>query len=342
MKRKCFYIFFSIFLFIAINTVFYFTIYNQQLDFQTELLARQVRVCGNTIEREGMQFENELNSIPYQDDFTKLFSDEEIKQRGSVNLQKLYSGFSPLINKITVYDDQHNVYSLILDVKNNFVSDYYESQHQVPLIARDQLIDSHDKYNLSIPGFNKDGTVRSNIRVDINFTRFVEAIFERYTLENILWHCLISDKDELISSATNDITIPVGDLKRIGSDIREESEGFMIHTVLIDSIPTKVVSAYYPVRLVKRNLGIIFSIKSDLFLQSIIIKFIIISLFSILLLVLLLYFYFKVISERLEKSQSSEASENVLFKTLDLLPVGILLFDSDSNLRMMNQSYHRS
>jgi len=90
MKRGFFFILIGVCLFIAINTISYFTIYNQQLDFQTELLARQARVCGNTIEREGQQFENELNSIPYQDDFTKLFSDEEIKQRGSINLQILH------------------------------------------------------------------------------------------------------------------------------------------------------------------------------------------------------------------------------------------------------------
>jgi len=288
MKREFFLILISVCIFIAINTIFYFTIYNQQLDFQTGLLARQARVCGNTIEREGQQFENELNSIPYQDDFSKLFSDEEIKQRGSINLQKLYTGFSQLINKITVYDDHNNVYSLILDAKNNFVSDYYESQRQTPLIDRDQLIDNQDKYMLSIPGFNKTGHVQSNILVDINFTRFVDAIFERYTLEQILWHCLISDEGELISTASSDITIPEGDLKRIGSDIREESEGVFIHTILVDSIPTKVVSAYYPVHLVKRNLGIIFSIKSDLFLQSIIIKFIIITVCSLILLALFL------------------------------------------------------
>ena len=102
MYRNFFIILISAFLFIGINTVFYYTIFMQQLDFQTELLTRQTRICGNTIEQEGQEFENELNSIPYQDDFTRLFTDEEIKLRGSVNLQKLYTGYSQLINNIGI------------------------------------------------------------------------------------------------------------------------------------------------------------------------------------------------------------------------------------------------
>ena len=110
MNKEFFLILFSVFLFVAVNTIFYFQILNRQLDFQTELLTRQTQICGNTIEQEGQMFENELNSIPYQNDFTRLFTDEEIKQSGSVNLQKLYTGYSELIDKITVYDNFNNVY----------------------------------------------------------------------------------------------------------------------------------------------------------------------------------------------------------------------------------------
>ena len=109
MNKTFFLILISVFLFIGINTIFYFTIYNQQLDFQTELLFRQISLCGNTIEQEGQRFENELNSIPYQDDFSKLFSDEDIKERGAINLRKLFTGYSQLINKITVFDNHNNL-----------------------------------------------------------------------------------------------------------------------------------------------------------------------------------------------------------------------------------------
>ena len=135
MNRSFFIILISIFIFIGINTVFYFTIFNQQLDFQTDLLARQTRLCGSTIEQGGMNFENELNAIPFADDFSELFTNVEIRERGAVNLQKLYTRNSELINKITVFDNENNVYSLILDREGDFVTDYYESQEQTILLS---------------------------------------------------------------------------------------------------------------------------------------------------------------------------------------------------------------
>jgi CheY-like chemotaxis protein/signal transduction histidine kinase len=338
MRRTLYFILISIILFIGINTVFYFTIFRQQLDFQTDLLTRQTRLCGNTIEQEGQWFENELNSIPYQDDFTRLFTDEEIKHRGSTNLQKLYTGYSLLINNITVYDNQKNVYSLILDAKNNFVSDYYESQRQIPLNVRDELIQEGDQYKLSIPGFDENGVVRSNILVDLNFTRFVDEIFKRYGLEHTLWQCLVSEDGELISCADYKISMPERDLKRIGSDIREETEGSFIHSIAVDSISTQVVSVYYPVRLVKRNLGIVFSIKTDLFLRSIVIKIILITLISLLLLGLILYLHHNVIKVRLKQLRSGESSLDSMMKTMEVLPFGLLFINPDGSIRMMNES----
>ncbi|MFC2116427.1 ATP-binding protein, partial [Bacteroidota bacterium] len=325
-------------LFIGINTVLYFSIYNQQLDFQTEILARQTQLCGNTIEQEGQQFENELNSIPYQDDFSKLFNDDNIKERGAINLRKLYTGYNQLINKITVFDNHNNVFGLILDAKNNFVSDYYESQQQVPLNGRDQLSEDQGKYQLSIPGFDATGTVQTNILVDVNYQRFVNDIFERFRLDNILWQFLITEDGELISMKDSIINIPEGVLKRIGAAIQELEEGSMVHTVSVDGELEGVVSVYYPVRLVKRDLGIIFSIKTDLFLRSIIIKIILITLCSLLLLALLLYINFRVVNVRSAKLQAQKLSEDSFLSTIDTLPFGLMLLDPDGDIRMMNRS----
>jgi CheY-like chemotaxis protein/signal transduction histidine kinase len=338
MSRTFFFILIIVFLFIGINSVFYFTIYNQQLDFQTELLTRQARVCGSAIEQEGQRFENELNSIPYQDDFTRLFRDDEIKESGSINLQKLYTGYSQLINKITVYDDNNNVYSLILDLKNNFVSDYYESQRQIPLNEREKLLESNNNYQLSIPGFNENGVVESNIVVDINFITFINGFFERYTLERTLWQCLVTEEGELISTAGEDILIQESDLSKIAGNIGNEKEFSMVHTLTIDGLPTRVVSVIYPIRLVKRNMGIVFSIKTDLFLQSIITKIIIISLSSLVLLVLLLYIHFRVLRYRAGQVQDRTFSEKSFLQILDSLNLGFVFTDMSGQIQAMNQA----
>ncbi len=338
MNRSFFIILISIFLFIGINTVFYFTIFNQQLDFQTDLLTRQTRLCGSTIEQGGMNFENELNAIPFADDFSELFTNTEIRERGAENLQKLYARNSELINKITIFDNENNVYSLILDRKGDFVTDYYESQEQTILHEREELIFDQDKFSLLIPDFDENGIVRSNIVVEINFTLYVNSIFEKYRLENTMWQWMVTNAGELIATAETNLNISSNDLKRIGSDVIKGEESSMVHSIDVDGSPTRVVSVYYPIRLVKRDLGIIFSIKTDLFLRSIIIKFSIISLFSLALLALLLYIYFTVFRVKSETVRRKRVSEVALVKTLDSLPVGIILSEPNGAIRVMNNT----
>ncbi len=322
--------------FIGINTFFYFDIYNGQLDFQTGLLIRQAQLCGTSIEQDGMSFENELNYIPFADDFSRLFTDEGIRERGTENLQKLYTRYSDLINNVTVFDNQNNVYSLILDQDNNFVSDYYESQQQPHLEEREELTVNQDKYVLTIPDFDEDGIVRSNIVVDLNFTRFINSVFEKYFLENTNWPWLLSDNGQLIASSDKNIRVSQNDLDRVHALISGGDEGSVVHTIEVDGVPTKVVSAYYPIRFIRRDLGIVFSMKTDIFLRSIIIKIAIITLSSLFLLGLLLYIHFRLIKVKSDRDHMQRISGESLIKTMETLPVGMLIVAPGGDIRLMN------
>ncbi|MBL7111866.1 MAG: hypothetical protein ISS19_07995 [Bacteroidales bacterium] len=90
MNKSYYIILISVFVFIATNTIFYINIYQRQVNFQTELLTQQLRICGNTIETKGLNFENEVNFILFSDDITQLFFDPNIKEIGSKNLELFY------------------------------------------------------------------------------------------------------------------------------------------------------------------------------------------------------------------------------------------------------------
>jgi len=338
MKKTYLIILISSIAFIAINTIFYFTIYNQQLDFQTGLLTRQTLLCGSGIEQDGQNFENELNYIPFADDFSRLFTDDGVRERGAENLQKLITKYSTLIRKVTVFDNNNNVYSLILDLKKNFVSDYYEAQHQPELRERDQLIIEDDKYLLSIPDFDDNGIVRSNIEIDLDYESFINSVFEKYLLEETTWPWLVSENGELLASAGKNIQISHGDLSKVAKNILEGTEGWMTHSILVDSTAAKVVSVYYPIRLVKRDLAIVFSMKTDIFLRTIIIKFVIITICSIVLLALLLFVHFRVVKVKSDSDFTQRISEESLRKTMDALPLGLILSDPGGDIRLMNLS----
>jgi CheY-like chemotaxis protein/signal transduction histidine kinase len=337
MKNTFYIIIVSVLVFIAINTIFYFKIYTDQRDFQTNLLLHQIGICGNTIERYGMNFENEVNYILYSENITQLFNDPNIKERGSKNLELFYSKYSDIINNINIYGDQKNVYSLIFDKKNNFVSDYYESQQQIPLFDRDRLYFDNGQYHFAIPVF-KDNKVHSNIVIGIDFTRYIESVFEQYKLENSKFQWTLSDKKEVKLSSNNSFVVDSTDLNFIYNQILEGNEGSLVHKANIDGKKIKIISVYYPVRLIRRDFGIIFSLETSSFLLPIFLKILIITIASLLLLSIILFIHFRIIRVKSSETHSIEVSEQLLQKSVDNLPVGLIILNNDNSIRSINNT----
>lgn len=336
--RKTFYIILiSVFAFIILNTLLYLKIYKEQKDFQTELLLHQIRICGNTIEQYGLNFENEVNYILYSENINQLFTDPVIKERGLKNLDLFYSKYNDLIDNITIYDNQKNVYSLILDRRNNFVSDYYESQQQIPLLDRDKLFLENGRYHYAIPVF-KDNQVHSNIVIGIDFFRYIGTVFDQYKFDNTTLQWLITENAEIVSTNDNDIMIDSLDIKCISENLLEGNEGILVHTLHMDDQSHKVISVSYPIRLIRRNLGIIFSIKTASFLRTIFLKILIITIASLLLMAIILYILFRIIQVKSSEALKHEAFEQLLQQTFSRLPVGMIILNEDGTIQIINKA----
>ena len=337
MKNTFYIILVSVFAFIALNTIFYLKIYNNQRDFQAELLLQQIRICGNTIEQYGQNFENEVNYILYSDNINQLFNDPNFKEKGSKSLELFYSKYASLITSINIYGDQKNVYSLILDKKNNFVSDYYESQQQIQLLDRDKLFIESGQYHYTIPVFNEN-QVHSNIVIGIDFFRYIGSVFEQFKLENTTWQWLITDKKEIELTSDNKFIIDTSDLNFISDQILKGNEGSLIHKLDIDGENSKMISVYYPVRIIRKDFGIIFSIKTTSFLLPIFRKIIIITIASLLLMSLILFIHFRIIQVKSSEARRHEVSELLLHRSFDNLPVGMIIVNQDDTIRIINNT----
>jgi len=337
MKNTFYIILVSVFAFIALNTIFYLKIYNNQRDFQAELLLQQIRICGNTIEQYGQNFENEVNYILYSDNINQLFNDPNFKEKGSKSLELFYSKYASLITSINIYGDQKNVYSLILDKKNNFVSDYYESQQQIQLLDRDKLFIESGQYHYAIPVFNEN-QVHSNIVIGIDFLRYFRSVFEQFKLENTTWQWLITDKKEIELTSDNKFIIDTSDLNFISDQILKGNEGSLIHKLDIDGENSKMISVYYPVRIIRKDFGIIFSIKTTSFLLPIFRKIIIITIASLLLMSLILFIHFRIIQVKSSEARRHEVSELLLHRSFDNLPVGMIIVNQDDTIRIINNT----
>lgn len=328
----------AVFIFIGINSLFYILIFNQQRNFHIQLLMQQVRICGNTIEERGNDFESDLTFIPFSEDITKFFDDPRVRERTSKDIELFYSKYENLINNIRIYDNEHHVYRLLKDKRHNFVSDYYESQVQEKLSLSEELRHEGDSYLYAVPVFNDDSKVQSNIVININFRKYIETVFDQYRLENTLWQWILPEMGQPQNSHGQEFRITGHDQDNIRRNLQNGNEGSMVHSIAINGKTVKVISAYIPVNLVRKEFGIVFSMKSDLFLKSIISKTILITIASILLLILILFLHFQVLKVKSDQEEQYRLSESAIRTALDRIPAGLVILGKEGKVINANKT----
>lgn len=337
MGRTFIIILIAVSIFIGVNSLFYFQIYKQQLNFQTQLLNQQISICGATIEQIGMDFESEVNYILFSNNISLLFSDSEGKERNLKNIELFYTKYEDLIGSINIYNDNNQVYRLFKDKVNNYVNDFYESQRQVTLEKRDVLKEQDGQYQLIVPVFH-DNQVYSNIVISVDYDKYINTVFDQYRLKNTLWQWYITDEGILSSTHPANVVIHQRDIEKITNDILEGNTGSMVHVIKISGEPVDVISVYYPINLIRRDFGIVFSMKSDLFLRLIIQKLLIITIASLVMLILILYIYFRLCKARSKYTSYDKASETYLKQMIDNLPSGLIIIDPDRSIKIINQT----
>jgi hypothetical protein len=71
---------------LTVNILFFRSIYFQQIDYQKDIIFNQAEVCGNQIEKDGLDYQNDLNFIAFSEDIADMFENELSMQ---LSLRKL-------------------------------------------------------------------------------------------------------------------------------------------------------------------------------------------------------------------------------------------------------------
>ena len=323
---------------IAVNVYFYFYIYNQQLSFHQEMLLKQTQITGWEIEQSGYEFENEINYIVFSTDLANFFEDKELEDIRIKKLELFYFKYQDLIQNMRIYDPNHNVFSLLKDKTNHFISDYYLSQRQRELLSREAVTLNRDgSYNFILPVF-KDNEVALNIVIKVDLLNFMNETFNNYHLGSTQWQWIINPEGQILSNNLSRDSLSVTKITKIAGDIDEAEKGTIQHSVRANKKQNRVISAYYPVRLLSHDFGIVFSLETKIILSSIIRSTIIMAVAttSILILIIVAFAYF--IRRKNREENSIRKSEGALKKMLEFLPIGIMIIDQKRTVKTLNQT----
>jgi len=336
MKKIYFSVFGIIAILVVINLYYYSQIFNQQVEFQQNFLLKQTQLCGYEIEQTGFEFSSDLNKILFSEDISRFFESEEIKSRTIQDIELFYEKYKYLITGIEVYDNKYNVFYDYMGSKGGFIRDEYDAQTQKEIYLRENTVKHNDKHMLIMPIF-KNNKVSGNFVVSINYLNFIKKIFEKSYLENVQWQWLISNEGKVVFNNLVEKNYEVRKLTEIVDELNEGLEGALRHEINLNGNPVDVISAFYPTRIINKEFGVVFSLKTDYIFEFIVKNFSILSLLTIILIFLIVFIFVFFIRKTKAEKQYVQESEQSLKQIIDLLPLGILVIGKDKVIKRINK-----
>jgi signal transduction histidine kinase/CheY-like chemotaxis protein len=333
------YLFFSIVILLLILVDLYYLVDTQseQINFQKHLLMQQAETSGSLIEQTGNNFESEINYILFSEDISNIFRDKEINEDHYKKLEVFYSKYYRLITGIRIFDSKNNVFSLYRNQKEEFIKDYYISQQQEELVSRLKIIGENGTYRYLLPVF-KDNQVYGNLEVSVNLVNYVGSVLKNYKVETTLWQWLVDANGQVLMNNHSDKPFQFESLKVITDSLALASPGFLRHKVSDGSKSWPVLTVFYPVHILEQDLGIAFSLNTDVIIQSTIKRTIIMVLFSLIILAFMILIFRQSLVTSAREKKILIDSEKSLRQVIDLLPIGIIILNKEKTIKTINQT----
>ncbi len=319
---------------LAANIYYYLNIYNQQINFQKSILCSQTEICSNEIENHISDLEKDLDYFLITEDISRFFIDSEMQSRSIGKMEVLLSKYKNLVSGISIYDNTKNVFVLVKDQNENMISNQFVSREQTVLEVDETTLDLHGAPSLTIPVILSDEAV-ANVVVKIDIQKYTESVFANYHIANTLWQWLITEDRNIVygnfmadDSFTEIITDVVLDQPAMA--------GSLIHKLDAGNGPKKVISTYYPVKLLQNDAIIIFSLDASTIISYIANSIMIIAATTFLVLIIIIFFFLYFIRIERKERLSLKESEQALKNILESLPLGIIIKSAENRIQMIN------
>ena len=341
-----------LFVILALNGLTILSINKRFVNYVNELLTSQTQLCGEHMETTLLQFSSDINEelrelSTYST--TGIFSDPARFEEASRSLRMFYTKYRDLITKISIYDDQKNYYALYLESKedrfgksDHFVVDSFATRRQERLFPRDRVEQDGGILEYYYPLLGQNA-VNGNVVVEVDFQHFAEVIFRLYPLgRTVNWQWVLDESGQTIMENFEMDSVRIGSLQVLTDSVKAEASGLTEHFIFgDDGKKEKVSTAFYPLSIYSKKMGIMFSASRSKFFTFYIQNNLLVAVLSQILATILVV-YLLVSLGRMRKSEVQlKLYETKLRQTIEHFPMGILILDGDQIIRSINSAAHR-
>jgi signal transduction histidine kinase/CheY-like chemotaxis protein len=277
MTKRYYFLILLVLVFVALSVRQYISLNIQQRKETAEFINKQIILCGKSIEdgsndfEELVKFEFANRELFYflstQPDTIDTQSrnryiDSEIKR-----IRRFYSHNQVLISKITIFNN--TVFrSFERNSDNYFIVTSPEAYpQQAKLISQPGLDEIDGSLCYTQPIRNVKGDLVANVRFDLNMSDFIKFHFEKFYIGKNSWSWAIDTSGKILfhrySEQFIDSTFETDALNLFLGKLNENLTTSLQHTIRSSKEEVNAYSVFYPVNILGRKIGIVFSVNTD-------------------------------------------------------------------------------
>jgi CheY-like chemotaxis protein/signal transduction histidine kinase len=336
MRRITIIAYMAMFLILVINVLFYRFLYNNQIEYITNMLDRQARIVASDIDHTSQSLTPDLTEMNFGNDVSEFFLNREINERAIEKIELYYSKYEDLIVSIKLNDNKGNVFTLFKDQeKNNWISGTYKAQQQPEIFNHEKIEPVRENIDYYFP-VEKDGVVIGNFVLTLNFNQYFTRIFSKYSIEYYQWQWVVNSKGDIIFD-THKGKPGYSEIKKLTKQIGDGVSGHLVHTMSFDNTNKKILSSFFPITIIGKDLGIVFSAPTDFFQKYLVMRSGFIVFITLLIVLLIIQIYRSIFRKQSRKMVETQNSEATLIKMIEEMPVGIVVYNQNREILKANR-----
>ena len=330
---------------LLLNGLTIFNINKRYVNFLNETLMSQAELCGEHMENTLLQFSSDINQELDKYTYSEIFGDPEKFDKATQSLRLFYTKYRDLITNISVYDNKKNFYAIYLDTEDKFGKsdhfrvDSFPRKYQLDLNSRHRVEQKGSVMKYYYPYFGND-VVNGNVMVEVDIERFAREIFNLYPVgKTVTWQWILDAGGEVILHNFYSDTMQIGQLEELTDMVASEAVGIIEHTYLSEEgSKEKVFTAYYPISIYSKKMGIMFSVGHKQFFKFFLHRNLQVAIFSQILITLLVLYLLFALGKQKKLEKRLKLSEIILRQIIEHYPVGIMIIDELNIIRNINSA----
>jgi signal transduction histidine kinase/CheY-like chemotaxis protein len=336
MKRVLIIVYSAFLIILLANYFYYKSLYNKQIDYIVKLLDRQVQIVGLSVDNTNNGFLSDLNQISFSEDLALFFTNPDNQYRAKESMKLFFSKYQDFVTGIKLYDNNKFEFTLKKDIESGaWLEQPFVLHVQAEIFGMEKLVQENKKFDYYLPVIKNNETI-GNIVVTVDYQKYFSEIFSVFNLKDYQWQWVVSDSGEIIYD-NSEGKIVYSQLEKITQSLAGASVENIIHKATLNGKTREIISSYYSTQLLQRDLGLVFSAPTDFFQKYIIRNSLFIVLGTLMLIQIIIFVFLKFIKSQKSEMGRLNASEKMLFKLIEEMPVGVIIHNKNREIIKANK-----